>query len=1245
MELRSEPTQGAPATASVVAALRHVRRRARGLLVTRKVSVLVGAALSVAALGAVLDYLVLLPQWLRVMLWLAGAGSLGWAFMKFVLPAWRFQPELREVALRLERSPEGRAAGLEGVLTSGLELAETSAGAAPAERWMASRVVEQAMGAFAGVRPAAILAPGAARTRLAMVGVLLIGLTVLWAARPALTTTGALRILAPWTDASWPKRTELADATGTRVHPLGSALLLRAALTRTDLPPGKTSVAVRYRVFDGGTAGPVRRLLMTSQGRLISIPGEGDAPQRSGERFDRLIEPSGLAPGVETDDEQPRELEYWFETADDSTAPQRVLLVQPPAIAGASGEVQPPEYAAASAGSGIVSGTVDLGPGNDDRAVLGPVLAGSRVRLTINFNKPVPGPAGRDAEALGNWAMRTFGAPELGAAIETTTDGEWADSVTLALEAGESLRLPVIVSDDHGLTNTEEAVYTLEVVKDLAPTATVVEPQQDESVLATAAIGIEGEGRDDAGLRWVALERQWSRPPAGSIGATAEALGGPVEFARQDAPGAPPLQARAAATLDLRTADIKLLPGDEVWVFALAQDTYSIGGQVHEAVRSAPRKLRIVSEDQFVEQLRGQLAQVRETAKVLDAEQASVSGMLEEQGATPEAQARQGALTDRLASGSRAVQELIDRSGRNNLADESLAALMAEARRLSASAAQASGSAAQAMNSPDPSLPEPQKEAAQDQQETVRDELGRLIDLLDRGQDAWMARRDLQRLLEDQKALAAQTRQATDSMIGKAQQDLTPSEQASLAAIAQRQRELAERAEQAIDELSDKSEEIAEKDAVQADAMQQAADRGQRENVPATMDEAAESAEQNRGQQAQSQQQEAVESLEEMLEDLDNAAKNRDEALRRILASLVDTLRGLVRRQTDELRALAAATEGGVFDGLDGAMIRLNQNTLAAAGEVRAGGMAELGPIADLLDRADEAQVEAIEGLRARPVDAAQARAGEEASLARLREALAEAEKQKQDADQRENDRKRRELKAAYKEVLESQVALREETATYVDRELTRKQMVSVRRLGERQAEIRASLADLLERTEELAEAGVFQFAHKRLDEVAGAAAERLGDGVADRKSTALQDSAVRVLQSLLGSLEDPKPRTEEEFREGQEAGGGQGGASQPNPVIPEMAELLLLRALQQEAADMTRLIDDAGAPAEEVESIGELQHDLAEQGRELIERLQRQANPDAAVPEGEAPAGEPGEAEAEEEGEAGGEPDAEEGS
>jgi hypothetical protein len=170
---------------------------------------------------------------------------------------------------------------------------------------------------------------------------------------------------------------------------------------------------------------------------------------------------------------------------------------------------------------------------------------------------------------------------------------------------------------------------------------------------------------------------------------------------------------------------------------------------------------------------------------------------------------------------------------------------------------------------------------------------------------------------------------------------------------------------------------------------------------------------------------------------------------------------------------------------------------------------------------------------------------------------------------------------------------------------------MTLRGAGERQETLRARLADLRRDTEGLAEAGVFDYAHTRLDQTTSAAAKRLRAGEADAAVARDQDSAVRILAALVEALDDTAPQ-DDEFRESESGneGGGSGGEAGEQPLIPPLSELRLLRAMQQEAADRTREANESPDPAaaEELTGlIGDLQEQLSERGLELIEKMEQQ--------------------------------------
>lgn len=1204
-ETRERMGPSAAGIGPVIGELGRVRDRARRLLLVRGVGLVVGGVLLAAAVAAGLDFFLRTPGWFRMALWVVGVGAAGWGVWTLLVPAWRFRPSLTEVALRVERSETGRRVGLGGVLASGLELGIEARARTAQEEWLASEAVRQAQAKFAGggrQAAASLLQRGPALRGAAVLAAGVLVAAGAWAAWPQLAGIGAARVLAPWSGAQWPKRTGVVDVTGAEVHPLGTALPLRAAVTRTNKGEGRTEVTARYRLVSEAGRGPVRRAILNAQGRTVPA-GEGD-----GELYERLVEPAALASAGQA---AAGELEYWFETEDDRTETRRVKLVAPPAVSGARAEVTPPAYVDPSggAGAGFVAGRLDLGPGNDARALVGPVIAGSRVEVTVEVNKPVPGP-GEDAAAwLGAVLPGVDVAGALGEDVRASMEGS---ALRVAWTARESVRLPVVLTDEFGIQSVDEAAYTFEVVTDREPTATVTRPAEDESVLPTAVVDVAGEGRDDVGLASVALEQRRARPPVGSMGAPAEPAEEPVVIRAVETAGSP-AQAVVSATVDL--APLGLKPGDELWLTALAADVYSIGEERHEPARSQVRKLRVIGEDQLVEQLRGELAGVRRAAMRMDEEQGELAEAAQDGEVSSDDRRRQAGIAQRLEQQEQMVAGLQGRVERNRLRDPALQGLLDDVRALMGEAERAAAEASAAMDAaagaedeggetPERAELSPeQAERARGAQERVRDRLGQVIQMLDRGEDGWLARRSLQRLVEQQRALQQQTAAMGEQTLGREANELSPQERAQLQQIAERQQELADQANKALDELSERSEQLKEADPAQAAAMREAAQRGREQQVPQTLEQASQNVAQNQTATAQQQQQQAIEAMEQMLDDLDRAERNRDEALRRILASLIESLDGLIAQQERELAALEAAA--GELAGLDAGMIKLNQNTLGVLQQAREAGR-EAAEVADLIDRAGRAQTAAIVALRDEPGDAEAAGAGERESLRLLKLAREEAQRQEDEARQRDQARQRAELRKVYREVLEQQVALRAETAPLAGQEIGRRERAQVRGLGERQETLRSRLADLRKQTEELAETEVFDYAHGRLDMTTGAAGKRLRAGAVDGSVVRDQDSAIRILQGLVEALSEDSPQ--DEFREQEEGGGGGGGGGSggEQPLIPPLAELRLLRAMQQEAADRTRDLDDAAdVTAEEVDAVGQLQRDLAEHGETLIRKMQ----------------------------------------
>lgn len=1233
----TQPTPGLPVSQEVSSQrridpsiirepLRRLRAKARMLLVVQKIATIGASLLAGLAVFTLVDFVLRFPTALRATVLIIAIGVLFWFVRTRVRPALRFAPRLTDLALRVEQ----RYPSLQGRLASALEFAEwTPDGDSKAStmvgdtgRGLARIVVERTAADMNQVRPSELIKPAGAKRSTGALGLVLASLIAVFLVSPTMFATGASRTLAPWAGAEWPKRTGVADATDVEVHPIGRALPVRAVLTKSPRPADRTDVLVQYRLTADGETGPIRRELLTHQSRDLTLD-DGS----SGALFERLLEPVA------------DRIEYRFSTDDDTTPWRRVRLVPAPAVAGATVTITPPDYAASIDASGVDDGQVvqtrslELGPGTDARAVAPGALVGSRVELKLRFNKPV--------NVVGQLAQLFVASDDL--TVEPSLD-EPSESYTARFTLRDSFRLQLDLIDLDDIGSDETAVYRFDALADRPAASTIVEPATDRSVLPSAVLTVRAEGRDDVGLASIAVEQQRFAPagapgsaPSGPGGAV-EPVGEPTVAVVREAQGERLLVAEYE--LDLASID-GLSPGDELRLTALATDVLTASLPEALPTRSPERTLRIISEEQFVAEVRDSLSAVREAAIRTDQQQEGVTERTQSDGASRATRREQSAVTQRLAQTRRDVEDLRNRIERNRLDDRTLTDLLSRVSESLDRAGNASTQASETLNDagaradrqPEPGDPEnpdaaPLTEAEQAEtqqaQEEVRDELSNVVGLLDRGEDDWLIRNTLDRLIDQQRELQERTGQAGEDSAGLRPEELSDEQRERLEQIAREQQELSERADELIEQMRERAQQLSETDPAGAEALQQAAQNAQENQVPENMQQAASEAQQNQTQQAQQAQQEAIDALEQAREDLDESDQARAEVLRRVLASVIESLEGLIGDQTDAIGALDAVAAQDPVDpqavsDLAPAMIRLNTNTAAVADLVRSTGP-ELAPVLNLVQRAVDAQVDAVVEIRSGDDDTDAIRAAESRSLDQLKQALERAEALDRQLEQEEQERKKRELRQAYLDALRATTELRAKTEPYANAaELTRRDRAELRRLASEQSAITRQLAEILELVEELREASVFMLAHNRAESLSENATERL-TGAEPATALARQKSLAQTLTRILEALEDPEP-DDQPFEDGAGqggGGGGGGGGGQDEPLIAPVQELRLLRMIQIELAEATASVQglpDAEA-RREIARLAAEQRELTKVAVDLLKRAEAAQNLDELFPE-----------------------------
>lgn len=1187
---------------NAVRQLEQVRQLGRWLLSLRTLCQWTAAMIPMGVILGIADFGLRLPPGLRGLITVIMLGVAGAWLWRHLRLAWRFAPDLAELALRAERlypKLAGRLASAVEFALHGSSYASPSTTATLASSTMDAtrRDLEDAsLLKLVNFKPTGQWALVALMSLLMMLGV-----TVAW---PNSTKTALERWLTPWTGKQWPRRVSLQSQMARQgVWPSDTPLRFAARVERGYQPRLRTWV--KYRLIDssGQLTGDWQTALMNEQARA------GDeAP--SGRNFERVVEITELLrdrTGRSRSEATSAQIEFYFTAGDDQTAPQTIRLVTRPSVEALRARIDPPEYA-----QGLVaSQDVPVEVTGSQLASLS-ALQGSRLTLRMELSKPVPfagvpGPlAGQSVEQRG-WASVLPGLAELPEA-QWRSGGVNSDAPRPWLEVSfvlmQSMQSPIRLTDEHGLSSTSDRLYRFEATEDRQPVVSVVDPPADDAALPTATIAVEGLGRDDVGISWVELQSVVRRAPEqGSNPAAADTQAvSPTTLNRAGDIRQP--QGRVQATLDLNP--LKLRRGDEVDLHAVAKDVYALNSMEHEPVRSAPRRLRIVDAATLLQQMQSELANVRQQATRM------IGRQQELQSTEPSsAQPRQRDLSQQAAAQSSVVQALQDRQARNRLDDPRLTQTLQQARAL---LDQAQGSSRRAEQGLEQAASKPQQkdnpelQAARRQQEDVNKSLTDLVNLLDPGRDAVALQ--LRQLEAIQNNLLNEMRQMLPQTLGKTAEQLTEQEKQKLEEMASRQSTLSEQARGVAQQMLNSAESLrrqsdSPQDQAAAQAMQQAASIAQRQGLSQTMQQAAQSAKQNQLSQAGKQGQQSLDTLRQMLEQLDQQQERERAILQRKLAQLAEVVQQLIRQQQAQLKQLADAQ---VLPPLEQPLSALRTNTLSA--QETAASQQQTAPAGQLLGQAAERQGQGVVALR--QSDRAPAQQNQEQSLALLQDALKKLQEEQRKAQAEQNRQQRAELRKAYQELAQKQEALRQQTATTAQGPATRKQRADLMDMGMKQTDLRVEAQALREKVEKTV---LFGQLHEQIDQSAAQVSTDLRSGRGDAGVQSEQALIVTTLRAMADALEKPK-RNEPFAGDRPEQGGGGGDGGGAPPLVPPLAELRLLRQLQEAVYRTTREVADARAAANDaaddrpVQRLASRQKQLSSMGQKLVEQLKQAGAP-----------------------------------
>ena len=1183
---------------SIRTPLEGLRRRvkqfaaARGLVSTGWIFLLLLVGLSL------LDYLTHLPAGLRLLCLVGLAGFLIWRLATVIL-----SPLVRPLTLdALAARVESLNPAFQDRLRSSLLFLSKEDGDSLSAA-MEQQVVRQTcdMLSVADLAQAIDRRPLWLSLRRMGLAAGLVAALAIW--QPGLANIALARITQPYAGVTWPKsvQIQLAGDVPSRV-PAGQRVDFAVRLAKGDVP--------RRQVVLGWTLGNGSALKQFMQ--------RGDDG-----RYTAAID-GRLPPGTETGS-----MAVWIESGDDRLDIPPIELIPRLAVVDAQLSVTPPAYTKLPA---------NVAPFKS-RPVT--VWAGSAVKLSLKFNKPTAADAPIIFEPVGTGQPANSFAAQWDRGDPLRPSAVW--------RADQTLRFRIRAKDQSGFPNTGTEEYELVVRPDQPPAIQLESPRRSEERTVAATVPVEAFAEDDLAIRDVTLRavvlkgeetrRETATRPVDSAGRLMlVGEGGPA------APGVTWTNAGSSATRQRQKATYpwplaqfpvaSLKPGDVVEYYLEARDFFDLDGQVHAPAQSQHLRITLISEQDLIERVTGELrtiaGQIGEVKKGQDRLASDTEQLKRDLENKPKPEAAEQQVADRIAQQqTRLSAQANELAGRLGAALQRLTENGVKQPQVKESAAGAQKLLSDAADGPmrdasrrikdavDPAKPAAERnlnlDASHLAQRDASEQLKKAIDRLgDFGSLQQMLDR-LRDLLDDQKKLAADTAQIGKNNLGKTPDQMSPADRQALEEAAKKQDELSARTAALLDQLRAAADRSSQADPASAQAMRQAADTGASQAVSSHQKSAAGAIRQNQQSQAQSSQKSAEMGLEMMLSNLREAQRRRLEELTRKLAEITQQIEQLLTRQAghnldnlllqDAPKVAAGATTQPVKDLLEkshraaDSLAKPEVRQLAASQQQThlntvdlarsASSLPNAEQLGEPLNKAAGRMERAMVLLRQEQVQPAYEPQAE--ALSALEDALAQAQEMKRRAQEQSRQQQQEEVRKVLQEIRKQQVEIADETKR-LDKSLTggEKKRADLIRLNQVSAQ-QGGLAERMTKVgNDLADLGSIPFQSVAKDvkdamqEVSGDLTKQTTGEPTQRKQTVI----VRRLDAMINALKEEPPQ-ESRFAERSQGGGSGKGSGRK---LPPGAELKLLRELQEMLNVDTQAADAAKAEASQLTDLSQRQ-------------------------------------------------------
>jgi len=866
----------------------------------------------------------------------------------------------------------------------------------------------------------------------------------------------------------------------------------------------------------------------------------------------------------------------------------------------------------------------------------GHAVEGSGITLRIQANKP--------------FAVENDGAPLVSLRDQNTDKqltlalakklGDSPNAAEVSFKANETLQARIDMHDVDGFENRVGGAMTIGVVPDALPSVIITDPRRIVERSPTAVVELTIEGTDDLGLDGLKLraEKFDAKPNDPPV------FEAPLAWNERIADKASGnTTGKAKYVWDL--TPLNLQPGTRLSFYTMVQDNYEVNGQRHPWVKSATLTLQIRSEAEIEEAKRRDLNEVKERIKLLKGQQEQTRSMTD---AIQKAIAMSGVTTpqqkDQLsqlaqqesqqAAAANAIEQKVEQisddlrqnklatSELGKLSDEVAAGMKDVGQNNMPKAASDLNKAHEAAGNTDKRNDQSKEQAKQaadaatsastSQGQAVAT-MDRLIDRLGAAGDFETARAELHKIKDKQDELEKRTQALMAKTFGSKPEDLPQNLKDELSQLANDQKDLGTRTNELIQKMEKAASQLQQNDPAASESLTNAAKAGNDNQVSSAQGNAGASISQNKSNDASDNQGQAQRGLQKMIDELDKNDRRQLEQLSRQLLALIQELKKI--KEAEELLNKDSVTAGE--KAAEPEMIKLGdrqgmlqQNTIVVQKKAESTKSAQkaavdIGEASDHMAAAAGALYSVKQPASLDP---------EVKAIAALDEAIKKLEKEKEKVDSQLKEKDLADFIQQYESIKKDQTIVKTSSdAIEVRRAATADHQVD--RLGTHDL-IGMSITqgklieqvNALSNDDKLKAYAVVVWMNGQVVEAMDISSEHMKRAATGRQLAVAQQTAIDRLTDIIEALKEEKQR-EAQFQSPQ--GGGGGGKP---PLVPPLAQLKLLKAMQlvinAQTVSVNKDIDAAKDAAEKQElqdqaaKLGKKQGEIKDIASKLLESL-----------------------------------------